>query len=310
MTARVEARQVHGVLQGGAIQVGEDLLGHVDGHIHLGLLGVGAEVGRHHQPILGDQSLHQVGGGRLFREHVHRGQAHFTGLEGGQQHGLIQNAAPGHVQQDHPVLHEGQLVGADHAAGLVVQGRVHGDDVAGSAEFGEVHQLHTQILGPLGADVGVAAQHLALEGLEPQGHTATHLAQTDDAGGLPLELDPSEFGALPLPRLQAGVGGGHMPAGGEQQGQGMLGGTVGVAQRGIHYDDALGAGVVHVHVVDADPGPGHDFQIYGRIQQGPVHGGAAAGDDGVVLANAAQQGLLGKPQTDVEVDAGVRPKKG
>ena len=83
----------------------------------------------------------------------------------------------------------------------------------------------------------------------------------------------------------------------------MLGGAVGVAEGGVDNDNPLGTGIVHIDIVDADPGTGDDLQFCGCIQQGFIDVGAAAGDDGVIVADDRQQFVLLKAQPDVQLDA-------
>ncbi len=97
-------------------------------------------------------------------------------------------------------------------------------------------QLDTQVMGTLDGDVGVAGQHLALEGLQTGSHPAADLADPDHPGHFTFQFMAGKGGTLPFTRFQTAVGHRHVAAEGEQKRHGMLGGTVRIAEGCVDDD--------------------------------------------------------------------------
>jgi hypothetical protein len=300
---QIEARDVDGVFQRLVVQVVDNLLGNIDGHVDLGLEGVGAQVRRYHQVLVGDKLFEYLRCRWLLTPDV-KGTSHdLAGIET-VQHGLfVDDAAAGYVEDDHAALHQAEFTRADHAPGLFIERGMDGDDVAVLVDIVVGDQLDTQVVGAFDTDIGVAGQNLAFEGLQSSCHAAADLADTDHAGGLAFQFMAGKGGPFPLAALQAVVGGRDVAAEGKQQRHGMFGGAVGVAEGGIDYDHPLGAGIVDIDVVDADAGPGNHLETRGGIQQGLVDGRSAAGDDDIVPSDDRQQFLFFQAESHIQLDA-------
>ena len=89
----------------------------------------------------------------------------------------------------------------------------------------------------------------------------------------------------------------------------MLCRAVGIAEGSVDHDDPLGTRIIHVHVIDADPGPCHELQILGRIEKIPVDRRAAPGDYHFVVANDGKKLLFFQAKTHIDLDARVLLQK-
>lgn len=59
----------------------------------------------------------------------------------------------------------------------------------------------------------------------------------------------------------------------------MLGGGDRIAARGVHDDDSVAGGGVHVHVIHTDAGASDDLEIRGGVKNGGGDFGLAADDE-------------------------------
>ncbi len=86
------------------------------------------------------------------------------------------------------VLHLRDLVGADHAARLVGQRRVHGDDVRLREKLVERHLRRADLLEDGVGDVRVVGDDAHAEAARAGGDARADAAQADDAERLAVEL--------------------------------------------------------------------------------------------------------------------------
>ena len=204
--------------------------------------------------------IHQrvAGRRRLGLEDVDRGAGDLALVEGLGQRGLVDQAAPGAVDDPHRGLHPGDLGGADDVAGLGGHRRVQRQEVAaGPQVIQPLDALDAQLLRLVGGQEGVEADDRHPEPLRPLRHRQPDPAQPDDAQGLALELRAGELVPVPLARFQAGVGLGDVPRQREQQRHGVLGRGDRVAARRVHHHDPAPGRRRHVDVVDPHAGA-HD----------------------------------------------------
>ncbi len=192
---------------------------------------------------------------RLRGEHVEGGAGDAPRRHRLGQGRLVDDAAPGRVDDPEVGLGLGQQIGADQAHGLGRLGQVDGQEVGLAHHLLQREQLDAHLLGPLRRHVGVEGHQAHPEGVGPLGHEGADPAQADHAEGLAVQLDTLPAGALPLARLEGGVGLGDVAGLGEQQGHGVLGRREDVGPGGVDDHDAPAGGGGHVDVVEADPGP-------------------------------------------------------
>ena len=207
------------------------------------------------------------------------------------QGGLVDQAAPGAVDDADAGLHPRQRLRADQVAGLGRERRVQRDVVAPPPEVVERRDgLDPELRRPLGRQEGVEPDHLHVEPLRPPGDGQAHPAQADDPQRLAAELGAGELVAVPAPRLQAVVGLRDVARQGQHQRQGVLGGRDRVAPRRVHHHDPLPGRGRHVDVVDPHPGaddrlqPGLVAQDLGRqLRPRPDHDPVGLGQRGLEL---------------------------
>ena len=194
---RLPGGDVDGVGHEVAPQRQHDLLGDRLPGLVLGLDGRGAEVrGDHHGLQLEQGALR----GRLLGEHVDGGALHLTGDDGVRQRLLVDDPAPGDVDDADPRLGLGQQVPADQAHGLGGAGEVDGEEVGLGRHLGHRRQeVDTHLAGPFGAHEGVVGDEVHPEGQRPLGHQPTDPAQAHDPERLAVELDALPLGPPPVP---------------------------------------------------------------------------------------------------------------
>src|SRR5690606_28119463 len=111
----------------------------------------------------------------------------------------------------------------------------------------------------------------------------------ENTDGLAVELDAGVLGALPLAALESGVSLSDIAGGGEDQGDGVLGGAGDIGGRCVHDHDAGLGRRLYVDVVEPHAGASDDAQL-GRARNGlGVHLGGAANDQSVHVGERGQE---------------------
>ena len=80
---------------------------------------------------------------------------------------------------------------------------------------------------------------------------------------------------------------------------GSLGGGDRVAEGRVHHDDAGGGGGGNVDIVDADPGPPNDLELYARLDHSLVRLGRRPQSQPIIVSDGLQQ--LGLREADLHV---------
>ena len=280
----IEAGDVDRTAGGQAQQHIADLLGHVDGHILLGLFGGGAEVGSEDQPLL-DRSQGRAGLKGLLGVHV-KGRAADGAIFNRRGQGcLVNDASTGTVDDAGRRFHRLQQLRVYQVLGVGGAGQVQADVIGLGKQGRQGQQPHLHLLGPFGRHIGVVGHHIHAHGLAHPGHVGADLAQTNHAKLLLVELVTDVFLAVPAAGHGAGVGVGHMARKCQHQGQGLLSGGDGVALRRVHHQHTPLGGGRHVHVVHPDTGAANDPQFVGRFNDFGGHRGAGADHQGFVVAD-------------------------
>ena len=164
-----------------------------------------------------------------------------------------------------------------------------GDEVRLRQQLVEGHQLHAELGGAGGGDVGVVGEDLGVEALEAGGDQGADAAQADDADLLLEEFDAGVLGALPFAVLQGGAGLRDVAGKAQDVAHGEFGGGDDVRRRGVDHHDTGLRGGLDVDVVQADAGAGDDLQVLGRGNGLGVHLGGGADQDGVNVRDGREQ---------------------
>ena len=216
--------------------------------------------------------------------------------QGADERGGVVQLGAGGVDEHHAVAHGRELLGADHADGVLGDGRMQRDDV------GLIEQLVEAVSG-LGVERVVGDDRDA-EPLQPPPQRQPDRAEADQSGRSPRDFVCAEplVGDGAVAKHLAGpdvrVGGQHVTGGREQQRNGHLGDRVGVAARGVQHRYPGGGGACDVDVVGITAG-GRDGPQR-QLEHRSVHRiGLHHKDIGAFCAGAVGQ-LLG----------GVDPKRG
>ena len=261
----------------------EDLLSHPV----LRLARVGTEVRGHDDVVALQQRV--VRAGRLQHEDVEPRAEEPTGLEGREERVLLDDAAARGVD-DHGADRQGrELLVTEHAAGLVREGRVDGQEVR-TREHGAkvVEQLDLQLVGATPVDVRVVRRHLHAEPLRLARHERADTTEANHPEPRRLDL-PAQVSAVPLPAPQELVGARHASGRREHEGDGELGGGYVVGVRCVDDQDVAPTGGVEVDVVDPHPASPDDLEALPCLKQLLVDLRATASDDGVVIADHPQE---------------------
>jgi hypothetical protein len=183
---------------------------------------------------------------------------------------------------------------------------VDGDEVRFAEQLLQRDQPHAELGGAARLDVGVVGDQRHAEGGQSLGDEDADAAQPDDADGLLGDLDAGELRALPGALAQRGVGGRDVPGGGQEQRDGVLGGTDDVRRRGVHHHDATLGGGGDVDVVQADAGPRDHLQVRSRGQRLGVDLRGAADHDRRRVGECRQQGRPIRPVDVADLHVGAQ----
>ena len=199
-------------------------------------------------------------------EHVDRGPGDRPGRQRIGQRLLVDDPAPGHVEQQGRRLHRRELALADEPAGLPVERHVDRDDVGSAQELVELDQFDPVESRLLGGHERVLAQDRHLHRPRPVGDGLADLAQADDAERPPAQLHAGQpaAGRLPVAGAHRRVPGRDPPGEPVQERQRVLGRGDRVAGRRVDDDDPGPGRGVEVDVVDAHAGPPDDERAGAR----------------------------------------------
>ena len=241
--------------------------------------------------------------GGLRREHVEGGAGDLAGAHGLEQVVLVDDAAAGGVHDADSVLHGGELVARDHAAGGGGERGVDADEVALGVEAVKVDGQGAEGAHAFGGHEGVMGDHVHLEGEGAAGHLRADWPEADKSKGVAAKLGAHEGATLPLTAAQRAVGAGDVASEGDEQGEGVLGGGDGVAAGRVHDDDAALGGGVEVDVVDARAGARDHLQAV-RVREGVGRDlRLAAHDEALVASERLAELVRGQARAHVDIGA-------
>jgi hypothetical protein len=230
----------------------------------------------------------------LALEHVQAGRPQLAGPQGLGQGGLVDDRAPGGVDQHGRRLHAGQPLGPDQVLGGRRQPGVDAHEVGLGQQLVQLAPGHAQ--GGLAVAVqppagGVEDRHAEPGG--PPGHRLADAAQADHPQGLAVDLEAEEELRPPDPRLlgpQVPVPLGDPPGRGQQQRPGQVGGGLGDHVGGVGGQHPPGRARLQVEVVVADGEVGHHPQPgAGPLQQLAVDPVGQHGQEPVHARDPLQQ---------------------
>ena len=235
---------------------------------------------------MGDEVLDDVRFGGFLAIDIDARALHLAAVQGVQQGLVVYDAAAGGIDEDHPVLHPGEFLFPDQVAGIIGLGDMEGDDVGGRDYF--IQWKQGECRGPWPffpihrGRMPITSHSNACSRETTRPPT---LLRPMTPATLPLSSQPDQGGTFPFAPLEACVCLGDIAAQGEKQRQGMLGNAVGVAEGRVEDDNALFTGDFHIHAVDADACPGHQFQLLARFEYIPVDFCGAPGNNCFIIAN-------------------------
>ena len=172
------------------------------------------------------------------------------------QCGLVDDLAPGCIDQDRMGFHPLELIGSNQVAGLSGQWAVDADDIALAQEFPELHAACCELLIDLGFWLPgrVKDTHVPAP-MEPLGDRHSDSSHTDNPKRLAFELlseEPHGLPVAPLEFFDVVDRRAETSTGRKDQPDGDVGRRVGQDSRGIANLDRAGFGGRNVDVVVAD----------------------------------------------------------
>ena len=252
------------------LEIGDRLLGGAARGHEIGLMGVRAEVRKHHVGHVGDA----LGPGGILRIDVVAVEEPLFRLDRAEVV-LVDDAGAGAVQQHRSGLHGGQEFPVDHAAGLVVLRNVERHQIAPGEDLLDRVQLDPQRFGHGGGDQRVVPPDLVLEAGEPLDQQLADIPQTDDADPFPGQFAAHEFALLPVAGAGGDVRRDDVAVHRQHQRHDFFGHGVGVGAGGVHHVDISAAGVFDVDGVVAGAGADDQFQFRQGVDDLRRHGFAA-----------------------------------
>ena len=239
-------------------------------------------------------AVERLVGGGLVGVHIQTGGAHLTGLQSGQQRGLIHVGTAGGVDDHHAVLHLSDVLGGDQSAAIHC-GSVDGNEVGLSQQLIHFHIGNAQLLLNAGDVENIKGDHLHADGLGHDTQVLTDAAKAHDTQSLALELDALTVSLLlPLVLTHGVAGDGEITGAGEHMAHGQLGYGLGGGTGGVLHGDAAGLGVLDIDIVNAHAAADDELELaaLGLVNVVGADLGLGADDHGVEILQSGAQ-LIG-----------------
>ncbi|MNK86073.1 hypothetical protein D3C87_1059760 [compost metagenome] len=243
-------------------------------------------------------------------EDVEGGPGHLAFPDGLREGVLVDDSAPGGVDDPDAALALGQGLPVEEARGFGGLGDVDAEVVRRGQEFVQAHEFGAHLGGSFGCHERIVRQDPHAQGVGGLDEAGSDLAEAHDAEDFLVELGAHEGFALPEAGLHGGVGGRDAAGEGEHQGERMLGGRDGIAFRGVDDDDAGLGGGGNVDVVDPDARAADDPQPAARRDDLARDLGGRADHEGVVVADDRQEFVGGDRVAGVHLGDGVQEGNG
>jgi hypothetical protein len=181
---------------------------------------------------------------------------------------------------------------------------VHGNEVGLRERFIELGGLDAEVLGALGAQVGIVRHDAHADRAGDAGYDRADLAQSHYAEGLPGELGAGERLLVPLARLHARVCRGDVTGHRHHHRERVLGRRGDVPERRVHDDHALRGRGRDVYVVHPDARAADKAKLARSLDHARGDLGRASDDYAVVLPGDADELVLAEPRLHVDLEAG------
>ena len=257
--------------------------------------------GHHH---VGEREQRRLGG-RLGGEHVDRGTGDGALGERGGQRRLVDDPAARGVDDPQSGLRLRQHLGVEEPERLGRLRQVDREEVDAAHETREVRlELDSELASPLGAHVRVVRDEAHAEREAALRDEHADASEADDAERLAVQLDARPARAVPLARLEVGVGLRDVARHRQQQRHRLLRRRDHVRLRRVDDHDAALGGGGDVDVVEADAGTTDDDEIGRRGEHVGRHLGGAADHDRRRARDRGQELLRRQAEPDVDVEPG------
>ncbi len=215
----------------------------------------------------------------------------------------------GAVEYPAPLLHEGNLLGADEVRRFRRERGVHGQEIGAGQERDQVlGRFDAELRGPFRRQEGIEADNFHVQARGPSRHFPSDASQADHAESFAGELRADELRAFPFFGVQALVGRGNMTCQGHHHRDRMLSGADGIAAGRVHDNDALARGGGDIDIVHSHPGTNDGAQLSWLLQKVRGHFGLAAHHHAVSRLKCFAQGLVLEPRPGVYFQAGLLQK--
>ena len=235
---------------------------------------------------------------RLLVEYVDGCGGNLTGLQCLVESRLIYETATGGVYDADALLALGQFICAHHADSFLVLRSVECDEIGNRKKILELGAaLHADLVKLLLRDVRVVSYDCHADTLELSGYDGTDTAETDDTGGLALELVTDHLGTAEIVVMCCLVGMAEISEDGECMGHSELTCRHDVGFRSVDCDDALLGAGSHVDVVDTVTGTADDLEVLGIGQKILIDLCYGTDDQRIVITDETLDLVLGAAQT-------------
>ncbi len=163
------------------------------------------------------------------------------------------------------------------------------DKIGSGQEIIQANQWNPLLGRCIRGYIRVISYHIHLQSLGPLRNEATDTTNADDAESLIIELQPHEFGPLPLSRFSGGVGLRDIPRHGQHHGNGMFGSRDGIFPRSVHHEDSPSRRCLQVDVIDPDSGTADYLELLRCVDNISSKPSLAPDNDTVILPNGCHQ---------------------
>ena len=229
---------------------------------------------------------------RLVFEHINRGPRDNAFLHRRREICLADDAAACTVHEAYAFLHPTHLLHRDHAACLLCQRHMHGDEIRRCKDIIERADGHAERLGPLFINIGIVSDHVHLKGKRTLRHTAPDASHADDAEGLAAELHADISLAVPAARVHRRVSRGDVARQREHHCHRMLRRCDRIASGGVDDDDAALRRRLYIDVVNANAGAPDDLQTICAFKHIRRHLRRRAHHESIVAADNLYEFLM------------------
>ena len=169
---------------------------------------------------------------------------------------------------------------------------MHGDEIGFLYNLVKGAYSHAHVLAAFLVDIWVVADDFHIKGQGALCHAAADTAHADNAQGFALQLNACVLLAVPLALLEGFIGNRYMARHSHHHGTGMLGGSNGVAARGVDNNNALVGSGSDIDVVYAHTGTADNLQILGSRNNLGCNLGGGAHNQRIVIRDNSQK-LIG-----------------